>query len=435
MSASWNRAHELGQPFTLMVIGVSKPGSRRSSSVYRSTARPWSPRWRACRTRCRCRPSCPRRNTDGLDLQVARRELVRQLGGHGSLGHVEDQQLLRRWWCGPGPSRRPRPGRRPATAGCRRCGRCSAPRPRSTARPAGACTPMWSRDPGGGAGGAGPSGSASRPGTPSPAPRGTARCPSRRPGTSAGPGCAAGGSRSRGTGWPRPLHTSGTRSGGTNAPRRWASIGLVDSPPPTHRSNPGVAVRADDADERDVVDLVRGALGGAAEIAVLNLRGRLVSSGLAGRDGLGRPQHRAGVEHLGARQIPATGQPRMLRGTSPQACWLDRPTSSSRSQICGHVLDRDPVELDVLPVGDVGQVAAVLLGDTGNGAQLVGGQLPAGDAHPHHEVRVLDLGVLERTGLARRRCRACAGCTGPTSGTGRAGRAGRWSRSPGGRTG
>ena len=33
--------------------------------------------------------------------------------------------------------------------------------------------------------------------------------------------------------------------------------------------------------------------------------------------------------------MPATGQPRMLRGTSPQACWLDRPTDSSRSQIAG----------------------------------------------------------------------------------------------------
>ena len=98
--------------------------------------------------------------------------------------------------------------------------------------------------------------------------------------------------------------------------------------------------------------------------------------------------------------IPATGQPRMLRGTSPQACSEDRPTSSSRAQIVGHVLDPDPVELHVLPVGDVGEVAAVLLGDPGDRAQLVGAQLAARDTHPHHEVGVLDLGVLERAGLA-----------------------------------
>ena len=33
MSATWNRAQEFGQPLTLIVIGVSKSGSRRSSSV------------------------------------------------------------------------------------------------------------------------------------------------------------------------------------------------------------------------------------------------------------------------------------------------------------------------------------------------------------------------------------------------------------------
>ena len=39
MSAVWMRAHELGQPFTLIVTGSVKPGSRRSSSVIRSDAR------------------------------------------------------------------------------------------------------------------------------------------------------------------------------------------------------------------------------------------------------------------------------------------------------------------------------------------------------------------------------------------------------------
>ena len=58
------------------------------------------------------------------------------------------------------------------------------------------------------------------------------------------------------------------------------------------------------------------------------------------------------------------------------------------------------MELHVLPVSDIGQVAAVLLGNTGDRPQLVGFQLAARDPHPHHEVRVLDLGVLERTGLA-----------------------------------
>ena len=39
ISAVWIRAHELGQPLTLIVIGSVKPGSRRSSSAIRPDAR------------------------------------------------------------------------------------------------------------------------------------------------------------------------------------------------------------------------------------------------------------------------------------------------------------------------------------------------------------------------------------------------------------
>ncbi len=39
MSAVWIRAHELGQPLTLIVIGSVNPGRRRSSSAIRSDAR------------------------------------------------------------------------------------------------------------------------------------------------------------------------------------------------------------------------------------------------------------------------------------------------------------------------------------------------------------------------------------------------------------
>src|SRR5262249_35113485 len=49
-----------------------------------------------------------------------------------------------------------------------------------------------------------------------------------------------------------------------------------------------------------------------------------------------------------------------------------------------------------------GEVAAVFLGDLGDRAQLPCGQLSARDADPHHEVGVLDVGVLERASLAAR---------------------------------
>src|SRR6516165_11811645 len=77
-----------------------------------------------------------------------------------------------------------------------------------------------------------------------------------------------------------PLHTAGTRSGVTNTPRRWASIGLVDSPPPTHRSNPGVPPGP--VTPMKETSLISCAVHWDAQplIAVLYLRGRLVNSGL-----------------------------------------------------------------------------------------------------------------------------------------------------------
>src|SRR5207342_3568381 len=62
---------------------------------------------------------------------------------------------------------------------------------------------------------------------------------------------------------------------------------------------------------------------------------------------------------------------------------------------------------------DVGEVAAVLLGDSRHRAQLLGGQLPAGDAHPHHEVGRLDVGVLERARLAATDAGAALGVQAP----------------------
>lgn len=54
-----------------------------------------------------------------------------------------------------------------------------------------------------------------------------------------------------------------------------------------------------------------------------------------------------------------------------------------------HVLDVDPVELDVVPVGDVRTAASEVRGDAGDDAQLLGGELTAVDADAHHE----ELGV------------------------------------------
>jgi hypothetical protein len=139
-------------------------------------------------------------------------------------------------------------------------------------------------------------------------------------------------------------------------------------------THPDVEARAEDrvldADERDVVDLVRdveawgagdgrlelaGQVGelGAADVLLEDLadRRRAVDD-LVGRDARDRrPEDHAGRVAAG------------LRGGEPDR--LETPPD------LGHVLDANPVELDVLSVGDVGGVARELRADPGDRAQLL----------------------------------------------------------------
>jgi hypothetical protein len=70
------------------------------------------------------------------------------------------------------------------------------------------------------------------------------------------------------------------------------------------------------------------------DIDVFHLRGRLLNSGL--------PMYFSTVSastslasSTSSSRIPASGQPSITRGTSPQASVVDRPTDSSRRQISG----------------------------------------------------------------------------------------------------
>ena len=155
-----------------------------------------------------------------------------------------------------------------------------------------------------------------------------------------------------------------------------------------------------DADEGDVVDLVHDVLQRVAgdrglelarQVRVLRVADEAVADLVDGRrrvDDLvgGDPGHRA-----------SRGS---TRGQSPQASVVSRPTASRRRQISGHVLDADPVQLDVLPVGDVGGAAGEVDRDLADHAQLLAGQGTAVDADAQHEVLVVELVRLERRGLA-----------------------------------
>ena len=54
-----------------------------------------------------------------------------------------------------------------------------------------------------------------------------------------------------------PAHTSGTSSSGTHAPSRTARCGFVDRPAADPQVEARPVLGMDDADEGDVVDLVR----------------------------------------------------------------------------------------------------------------------------------------------------------------------------------
>ena len=90
----------------------------------------------------------------------------------------------------------------------------------------------------------------------------------------------------------------------------------------------------------------------------------------------------------------------MTRGVSPQASAVVRPDGLEAAPDLGDVLDADPVQLDVLPVGDVGGVAGELglrLGDARAAGPV---ERAAVDADPQHEVLVVQLGGVEGGGLA-----------------------------------
>ena len=76
---------------------------------------------------------------------------------------------------------------------------------------------------------------------------------------------------------------------------------------------------------------------------------------------------------------------------SPHASCVVRPDRLDPLEDRGDVLDADPVQLHVLPVGDVGDVAPEPLARPGDRAELVARQPAAVDADPHHEELVLEL--------------------------------------------
>ncbi|SIN08127.1 Uncharacterised protein [Mycobacteroides abscessus subsp. abscessus] len=159
----------------------------------------------------------------------------------------------------------------------------------------------------------------------------------------------------------------------------------------------GPQLGVDHPDQRDVVDLVHHVLAGVTGHGGLELARQVGQLGVPDEALLDLPDGRGGIQDLlgghsghGRAEDHAGDVPAGLR--RGQAHGLQTPPDLRG------VLDLHPVQLDVLPIRDVRGAAAELLGDPRDHAQLLQGQRTAVDAHPHHEVPVLQLGGLQLGG-------------------------------------
>ncbi len=127
---------------------------------------------------------------------------------------------------------------------------------------------------------------------------------------------------------------SGTSSTGTQTPSFWASIGLVDSPPPTQTSKPGPCTGC--TVPTKAMSLVSGETSwlGWPVRAVLYLRGRFEYSGLPTARRL-ISTSASEPSMISSLATPATGEPRNGRGESPHASVLSSPAASRRAQMAG----------------------------------------------------------------------------------------------------
>src|SRR3954469_7233038 len=162
---------------------------------------------------------------------------------------------------------------------------------------------------------------------------------------------------------------------------------------------PDSAVLVLHADERDVVDLVRRALHRATADRGLVLAREVGELFVALGQLVDRTKDVVRVDDL---LVVDTGQraAQHVPGRVTTRLGGRQTDAFEPAPDLGHVLDADPVQLHVLPVGDVSDVAAELPGDAGDDPQLVAGQRTAGDTHPEHEVLVVEILRFEDRGLA-----------------------------------
>src|SRR3954466_1896694 len=163
----------------------------------------------------------------------------------------------------------------------------------------------------------------------------------------------------------------------------------------------GAELRMLDADEGDVIQLVVRAVHPAAVDRRLVLARQVGELGGADEALVDRADLRRCVEHLVSRNARERAAEDHAGGIAARFSGRE-PGGLEALEDRGDVLDADPVELDVLTVRDIGDVAAVTLGCPGDRAELLGAHAATVDPDPHHEELVLELLRLRGAGpLAR----------------------------------
>ena len=161
----------------------------------------------------------------------------------------------------------------------------------------------------------------------------------------------------------------------------------------------GAELGVDDPDEGDVVDLVDDVEARVPGDRRLELAREVGEVGVADVALGDLADHRRRVEDLVGGDAGQRAAQDDARGVAAGLGGL-QPDLLEAAPDLGHVLDADPVVLDVLAVADVGRAPRELGGDVGEDAQLAQGQGAAVEADPEHEVLVGQLGVVELGGAA-----------------------------------
>ena len=140
-----------------------------------------------------------------------------------------------------------------------------------------------------------------------------------------------------------------------------------------------------DGGEGDVVDLRVGAPLGAAGDGDLELARQVVELGIRGEVVRDLDGERAGVEQFVLVQAGERAAGDVADDVAAGSLGAEADGGEGVDDL-DQGADGEPVQLDVLAGGDVGEVAGVLLGDVGDDARLGAGEQAVGQADAHHEV-------------------------------------------------